>query len=224
MYRQYWTEPRAGLPSENNDVSVFFWQRSPHITWETVKKLLADVHISKTHYHTSTNIHGETDRPSDSDIEKYNIEYSDWFESPEKYKKTFEEYSVYIAPREEEGIGLSFIEAMSAGKCVIAPDAPTMNEYISHGVNGYLYDAHDPQPLHITDIRFISRSAAESAEKGYAGWQTSEPDIISFILREPENYHPKRNHFLYLRKRLRAIARHLYKHIVSAVRHNAEHR
>jgi hypothetical protein len=46
--------------------------------------------------------------------------------------------NIYLAPRLTEGVGLNFLEAMTAGCAVLAANSPTMNEYISHGVNGWL--------------------------------------------------------------------------------------
>ena len=37
---------------------------------------------------------------------------------------------VFISPRKQEGIGMSFLEAMSLGKYIIAINDSTMNEYI----------------------------------------------------------------------------------------------
>ena len=48
--------------------------------------------------------------------------------------------NVYFAPRLEEGIGQTFLEAIRWGRCVVAADNRTINEYIIHGVNGLLYD------------------------------------------------------------------------------------
>lgn len=46
--------------------------------------------------------------------------------------------NIFIAPRISEGVGLSFIEALTRGVAVFAYNAPTMNEYIVHKINGYL--------------------------------------------------------------------------------------
>jgi hypothetical protein len=43
-----------------------------------------------------------------------------------------------VAPRIIEGVGLVQLEAMARGACVIAFDAPTMNEYIRSRDNGIL--------------------------------------------------------------------------------------
>jgi glycosyltransferase involved in cell wall biosynthesis len=47
--------------------------------------------------------------------------------------------NLVVAPRNAEGVGLTFLEAMARGCCVFGYDAPTMNEYISDGNNGVLF-------------------------------------------------------------------------------------
>jgi len=49
--------------------------------------------------------------------------------------------NVFIAPRAAEGVGLSFLEAMSRGSAVLAYNAPTMNEYIEDAINGILFSS-----------------------------------------------------------------------------------
>jgi glycosyltransferase involved in cell wall biosynthesis len=42
---------------------------------------------------------------------------------------------------------MSLLETMAMGLCVVAPDTPTHNEYISDGITGLLYDLADVRPL-----------------------------------------------------------------------------
>ena len=51
--------------------------------------------------------------------------------------------TIYIASRPYEGIGMSFLEAMADGRCVVAHDNTTHNEYIEHGKNGFLFDMEE---------------------------------------------------------------------------------
>jgi len=67
--------------------------------------------------------------------------FSDWFFNRNEYEKILCSKQIYIAPRIKEGIGLSFL-SMAAGRVVVAPNFPTMNEYIIHTENGYLYDPY----------------------------------------------------------------------------------
>ncbi|MCE7979645.1 MAG: glycosyltransferase [Caldilinea sp. CFX5] len=60
------------------------------------------------------------------------------FRTRDEYLNATKEANIYVAPRAHEGIGMVFLEALARGAAVFAFNAPTMNEYISHGSNGYL--------------------------------------------------------------------------------------
>jgi glycosyltransferase involved in cell wall biosynthesis len=61
----------------------------------------------------------------------------------EEYLDLINQANIFIAPRRLEGVGITFIEALARGCLVFAYDAPTMNEYIRHGINGYLFSYDD---------------------------------------------------------------------------------
>jgi glycosyltransferase involved in cell wall biosynthesis len=52
-----------------------------------------------------------------------------------------------VVPSRYEGFGLVSLEAFEAGKPVIASDVPALNEYLSHGVNAYLFPKGDASRL-----------------------------------------------------------------------------
>ncbi len=58
------------------------------------------------------------------------------------YMEIVNQANIFIAPRISEGVGLSFIEELARGCAVFAYDAPTMNEYIVHKSNGYLFQKY----------------------------------------------------------------------------------
>ena len=99
------------------------------------------------------------------------------------YLKAMSECGVFVAPRRLEGIGLGFLEAMSMGKCVVANDAPTMNEYMANGENGVLGDIGDDQlRLYEEDVVSIGEEAYRSCVEGRRRWETvDEPAILDFI-------------------------------------------
>lgn len=49
--------------------------------------------------------------------------------------------NIFLAPRSHEGIGLTFIEALARGCAVFAFDGATMNEYVQHGLTGFLFSS-----------------------------------------------------------------------------------
>lgn len=61
------------------------------------------------------------------------------FRSQSDYFGLLKRCNIYLAPRSLEGVGLTFLEALASGCAVLAYDAPTMNEYIVQGKDGYLF-------------------------------------------------------------------------------------
>lgn len=90
--------------------------------------------------------------------------------------------NLFFAARPLEGIGMSFLEAMAAGLCVVAPDAPTMNEYISHGRTGLLYALDRMAPLDLSNARAIGARARESVLRGRERWEAGVPRLTEFLL------------------------------------------
>jgi hypothetical protein len=212
FYAQYYSRPSYKDIPKTLKLNAFYWERSKLVNWTCIKSLLGDIAVDSLHYHTSSNIaEANYDRPYPPDFKKYTITMSDWFYTIEDYFKILNECSIYFAARESEGIGLSFIEALSLGLCVIAPDAPTMNEYITNGINGILYDPYNPNPVSLSDIDSIRERALLIAKQTYTKWLDAVPSIIDFIKRPMIAYMPHRHYWIFAIKHTRSIARYIYK-------------
>jgi glycosyltransferase involved in cell wall biosynthesis len=114
---------------------------------------------------------------------------SQWVEKKEDIMAIIRDCDVYIAPRLEEGIGQSFLEALSAGLCVVAANNGTMNEYLVHGVNGILYNPSDMRPLKLTDIARIRENARRTAEELLMSWKHDQSRILDFILKPSSEFY-----------------------------------
>jgi glycosyltransferase involved in cell wall biosynthesis len=169
---------------EKGKYRVFFWQRKNEITWNTVKTLLNPEQIESIHIHKAIDPGTDFVEPSAEEISLYNITFSDWFETQEEYKQKVAASDVFIAPRLFEGIGMSFLEAMAMGKCVIAPDFPTMNEYITHNQNGILYDIKMLKRVDLSHASALGREAKKCIAEIYENWQTDKQAILDFITKE----------------------------------------
>lgn len=177
-YIQYFPKPFDSF-EYGDSTHVFFWQRMSELNIDLIEKLLRKIQINKIHIHKALDPFQEFKEPSKGIVEK--IEYSDWYETRDKMLKDVESCAIYIAPRPYEGIGMGFLEAMAMGRCVLAPDNPTMNEYIIHGSNGLLYDSHLPSAVKVNDIRKIQENAFEYIKSGYAQWEKDKYKIIDWL-------------------------------------------
>ena len=201
LYKQYYTDTKQVNKNYTKN-SVFFWERGKDITWSSVKKLLSNLKIDSIHYHYATNVREKnTDLPTEIENKKFNIKYSDWFKDKEEYNDILNSSTFYIAPRQYEGIGMSFIEALGNGCIVIASNTPTMNEYITDGIDGFLFDTENPNALLFDNkkLKQISKNSLKRFKEGRENWLNSIEEIQKFIDKPLIDYKPKRNIYVYLK-------------------------
>lgn len=184
MHVPYFPDPSplpADLPAE---LSGFFWQRLPgRLPWSTIEKLVGPADFRSVHIHLAADPPHSPLRPYGDGPASGRMTFSDWFADPADYRRCVAAAQVYFAPRPSEGIGMSFLEAMAMGRCVVAPNAPTMNEYIEHGRNGLLYDLDRPAPLDFSRAAELGRAARRRVEEGRAAWMARESEIAEFVAR-----------------------------------------
>jgi len=186
LYLQYSPkfESCPNVVENKTKVKIFFWQRDADLNWELIKKIINPDQIDAVHMHR---IESDARRdlwfkqPKYEDIKKYNMTFSSWFDSKDELIEKLKDCDVFIAPRFYEGIGQAFIEAMGYGKCVIASDSPTMNEYITHNVNGLLFNPRLPEVLDLTRWAVLGKNAKITIENIYNLWDKKKYDIVDFI-------------------------------------------
>ena len=192
MHVQYFPLPDDRFHDNNTDFKFlkgFLWQRTNHITWKHISKLIEKTEFKNFHIQGAVDPPGcPLILPTEEEEIKYNITISEWFENREDYFDITTRSNIYFAPRLHEGIGMSFLEAMAKGKCVVAPDNPTMNEYITNGVTGYLYNPQDPKPVDFSNALSVARNARAYMEEGYKSWSIKMDKILDFIQESPDNY------------------------------------
>ena len=103
------------------------------------------------------------------------------FLPPEEYAAFLDRFGVYIAPRAKEGIGMAFLEQIARGKCVVAHDDATMNEYITDGQTGIIRNFSAPQKkISAADIQSVLPNIRAHADKLYARWCLEQSAILPF--------------------------------------------
>lgn len=187
LYLQY-APPKNYLIRNTNilkrKVNIFLWQRSYDINWELIKKIIHKKDINSIHLHRIKNKENEDswfEKPNKKDIIDFNITFSSWFETKDDLIKCINSCDIFIAPRFYEGIGQSFLEAMSLGKCVIAADFPTANEYIKHNINGLLYTPNSLKKLKLSNSLKLGEEAKKDIDRIRDIWEKDKNKILPFI-------------------------------------------
>lgn len=180
---QYHPDPNRFEPTTDfSTLRGFFWQRTPGLVWPTIRKLMGEVRFDHFHLHAAADPPGfDPPLPTPEECNRHGITRSDWFDDRSQFTAVCGGSNIYFAPRRTEGIGMAFLEAMAAGKCVVAPDHPTMNEYIQHGKTGLLYDPDRPKPLDFRQAPEIGAAARAAMISGYRRWQQQVPALVEFV-------------------------------------------
>ena len=101
-----------------------------------------------------------------------------------EYLEFIRDMGLVVAPRLAEGIGMPVVEAMAMGKCVVAHDDATMNEYIINGESGILFDANDPKPISRAAVERVRKNIGPRAKALHKRWKMDESRILDFVAQQ----------------------------------------
>jgi glycosyltransferase involved in cell wall biosynthesis len=181
-------------------LSAFFWERRPshEPTLQRVVKLCTELGISSLHLHAAPDFRQGSGqrltRPEMFVMDGIQVTTSTWFEDRSHLDRVAERAHVFFAPRALEGIGMSFLEAMARGQIVVAPDKPTMNEYIRHRTSGILYDFSNlgvDCSLTPESMARMSRAALRKTTIGYEQWKLDGERFKSFVVNDGRRWSTK---------------------------------
>jgi GT2 family glycosyltransferase len=181
---QYYPNPEDHPQADYLDsLHGLFWYRRREITPEFVFDLCKNTEFQKFIIHYAPDPGHENDQilacaPPPNIL---SLQHTFWSDSASKLASMLRESNVFFAPRHWEGIGMSVLEAMATGLCVVAHNGPTMSEYISNGNNGLLYDRFRHAALEFSGVQDIGRRARESMQRGYERWSRSTPALLQFV-------------------------------------------
>ncbi len=139
--RHYKNPLKFDVVNWKNGRTLFYWNRTGLFGSTFIKKLcdVLDIHDlyfrgtldPKITLKAAYNLPAKIGRTVVHEVSRFN--------SQKAYFELLRHCNIYLAPRALEGVGLTFLEAMASGCAVMGYDAPTMNEYITHGVDGFLF-------------------------------------------------------------------------------------
>ena len=103
---------------------------------------------------------------------------------------------IFVMPSIQEGLGLSIMEAMAAGKPVIASNVGGISTLVKDRVTGFLVPPADPQKLAETILYLLNNKAMQSniagAAKKYVVENFNLQDMVSKVERVYEEVLKKR--------------------------------
>lgn len=203
-YFQFFLPPKKF--KQQSGLHGFFWCRRPEdISWRSINKLIGNYRFDSFYLHLVPDNNFVTlDVPSNEDIKKHNITIStSWIKNKSLLDLALEKANIFFCPRFEEGIGMAMLEALSMGKCVVAPDCGTMNEYILNTINGILYDIRNVVPIDFNELDRICNIAYITAVNGYKRFMRQGDEIVDYIISPLENFEREKSSFLPFAKILR---------------------
>lgn len=164
-----------------NEVVIFFWYRGS-ITFEGIKKIIDPKQIDRFIYKSNPDPNYKKETISAEDRRDFKMQIIEGgYSSKKEYLRLLSQANVFVAPRKKEGIGLSFLEAMAMGQCIIGNNDATMNEYVTDGDNGYLFNLENPKILNLSDIHNVIRRSKKKAFRGHSDWKDNREKIAEFI-------------------------------------------
>lgn len=189
QYLQYAPDP-ADYPvvSWKDGAKGYFWERTPEeLDARAAGKLLRGLGVE------SLEVRSLGDANFSLANQRQGEQPKDAWVDRDAYLHFLARFNVYVAPRRYEGIGMTFLEAMAMGMCVVAENQPTANEYIVSGHNGILYegDAYRLFPLHrvaVGQLEEMGRQARETTRQSHLRWVADRGEIgrrIESLLSRP---------------------------------------
>ena len=151
--------------------TLFYWNRTGLFGANFIKKLCAVLNIQDLYFRGTIDpkITPRAYYELPTKIGKTVVHAVSRFDSQAQYFDLMERCNIYLAPRALEGVGLTFLEAMASGCAVIGYDAPTMNEYITQKIDGYLFPAESIAQETKSFLQYMRDTfRTRSAEKSFS--------------------------------------------------------
>jgi hypothetical protein len=181
IFVRYYLDPKNFKPiTDFKTRRIFFWLRG-NICLDVVAKIIGTNAVDSMDLRWVPDPNACISEPDDEMMKRYNINLIKGVLSREDYLSLVSRNNIFIAPRLKEGIGLSTLEALTMGQCVLAHNDSTMNEYIQDGRNGILFDAENPREVNLSHFESLAKQAHKDCLDGWIRWQGDIQRILEFI-------------------------------------------
>ncbi len=212
---RYFPNPASYRGMEGDPRIILLWERG-QITFQSVKALFDSNDIKEVIIIRHRDEGVKRDAISPSDMRKYHVTLIDTeYLERDRYLALIRRAGTVIASRKKEGIGMAYLEAMAMKKVVVANHDATMDEYVQHGINGWLFDVDHPCKIGIQEILRLHANIPDPSAY-YQRWLIDMKKIAPFVLIAPR--------IMYSADARRKQAMWFICFFAEALRHRAHHR
>ena len=176
---QYWPSPQTYEAPPSN--SIYYWPRGHH-SFVSVQRILD---ATRNYPDIKLIVRSTTEPLSNLDYSRVKDSRLEIVEVKNKneHLSQIKNASIFVAPRPSEGIGHSFLEAMSFGRTVIAQKFPTMSDYISDKKSGIFLSKCGKPIIGGLDWIAIGEVAHLEVVKGHAEYLATTQSLTDHILK-----------------------------------------
>ena len=182
----YYPDP-ALVPARRtggDGLRLFFWDRG-YTRFDLLRATVDPADVGRTTVRRAPNPGLSASPVTAQDVRDYKIAFCDGVLGRAQYLDLLAGCDVFFAPRRYEGLGMTFLEALAMGLAVVAADSPTMNEYITDGTDGFLFDPGRPARVDLRTAREAGERAREAMRRGRAEWLRSAGGLRADLLAAP---------------------------------------
>lgn len=180
LYCRYFLKPKVNKTSVKKKIKILFWYRGKIKFHEWIKYINLN-EVECINYYTLVDPFYKKENFTKDDIVKYklNIVEGNYKSSKKKFLKLLNNSDVFVSPRTKEGIGMSFIEALSRSKYLIAHDHSTMNDYIKNNKYGYLFksETNKIKKINLNKVKKYSKNRYKLSQLFYKEWLSQKKYI-----------------------------------------------
>jgi glycosyltransferase involved in cell wall biosynthesis len=182
LYCKYFLKPQANTTSVGKKIKNLFWYRGKIKLHDWIDYIDLN-EVECINYYTLIDPFYKKENFTKDDIKKYklNIIKGNYKSDKKKFLKLLNNSDVFVSPRTKEGIGMSFIEALSKSKYVLAYNYSTMSDYIINDKYGYLFKkkTNKLKKINLNKIKNYSKNRYKFSQLLYKEWLSKKKNIES---------------------------------------------
>lgn len=138
---RFYFEPERFEPvRRDSQRTMIYWNRVGLYSEAAIRRICADLAVERLiHIHRPDPGYDHPGLTLPESLGKTQVRIIRDFLPDTEHQRLLAQSTLCLAPRAREGVGLTVLQSMARGACVLAYDGPATNEYVVHGHSGHLF-------------------------------------------------------------------------------------